>query len=462
MRYAPEKLKKIYDRSPVWIRDIFCTGYGILVNHRERSRLFHRYLAELRRSQSWGRERLDELQNQRLREMIRHCSENVSYYRKLFADHGINPSQIQTREDLKKLPLLTKKDILNNTEDLIADGYSIDELVPESSSGTTGKSLTTYWDRDDHIWSVAARYMVKERMGYREGEDWLAIMNGYKILPIDKAAPPYWIKDYFNKTVHLSAYHLSEETVVDYHRYLSRRSVKYIMGYASVIGLIARLMAERGLSLDINAVMISSEPYYDWQIESINRAFDCKIINSFGQAERVAMGGSCGQTMNIHMFDEIGIIEFAESEKHDHRRMVATGLVNHAMPLIRYDLGDISDFVREKCFCGTEHTTILPVSTKSEDFVITPEGKFISASLLTFPFKHPGGIIESQLIQTAPDRIRVNLNVSEDFDRDSEKKIEDDLRSILGDNFKIEFNYTDFIPRTGMGKFRFVISELKE
>jgi len=461
MRYTTDKLKKIYDISPIWIRNLFSTGYSFLKAKREKNRYFYRHLKELRESQTWSRQQLDELQNRKLRRMIRHCAENVPYYREKWAQHGINPSQIQTKEDLSKLPLISKEEILKNTDSLIADGYSREELLPESSSGTTGKPLTVYWDRNDYSWGVAARHIVMERMGYREGKDWAGVINGYKILPLTRDHPPYWIKSYYSRKIHFSAYHLSEDTIEDYHRYLKDKSIRYLIGYASLIGLVARLMADRGLTLEMNSVLLSSEPFYQWQIDSINRAFPCRIINYFGQAERIALGSSCGESMNIHLFDEIGITEFVESEKHTNRKMVATSLVNYAMPLIRYELGDISDFAERKCECGTEHTTILPVSTKSEDFVITPDGKFISASLLTFPFKHPEGIVESQIVQENPDRITVNLNVNKDYNRSDEKKIREEMKGIMGDQIEIDFNYPEYIPRTDSGKFRFVISNVK-
>lgn len=461
MRYVPDFIKRIYDFSPVWMRNIFSTGYGILKNRREKNRIFHERLAQLRESESWSREKLDQLQNRRLRKMILHCAENVTYYRELFEETGIDPSSIKTTEDLHKLPLLTKEYILENTSRLIADGYAGKRLIAESSSGTTGKPLSVYWDREDYAWTLAAREMIIERMGHRKGRDWLAIMNGYQILPLQRSKPPFWIKDYSNRTVHLSAYHISADTIDHYHRYLQENSIKYLMGYSSLIGLVATLMAEKGLTLEMNSVMLTSEPFYQWQLDAINRAFPCRIINSYGQAERVALGGSCGESMNIHLFDELGIIEFIDSEQHQNKSMVVTSLINYAMPLLRYHLGDISDFAGGDCGCGTEHTTIIPVSTKSEDFVITPERKFISASLLTFPFKHPEGIMESQLVQKKPDRITANLVVNSNYSRDYEERIREDLRSILGDSINIDFKYPDQIPRTAAGKFRFVISEVE-
>lgn len=461
MRYTPDFIKRIYDFSPVWVRDIFGTCYGFLKKKKEKDKLFRRYLTALRESESWNREKLEELQNSRLRKIIRHCSENVPYYRELFAENGIDPRSIRTRKDLEIIPLLSKEDILNNTDRMIAEGYSKKRLLAESSSGTTGKPLTVYWDKKDYTWSVAARHIVTERMGYREGQDWLAIMNGYQIIPRDRNKPPFWINDYYNRTTHFSAYHISARTVEEYHRYIKEKGIKYILGYSSVVGLIARLMADRGLILDIDSVMLSSEPFYEWQLDAIEKAFPSKIINSYGQAERVALGGSCGDTMNIHLFDELGIVEFIQSRKHQNRSMVATSLVNYAMPLIRYELGDISDFSESRCACGSAHTTILPVSTKSEDFVVTPEGKFISASLLTFPFKHPEGIVESQLVQREPEKLTVNLTVNQDYSRDYESRIRRNLISMLGENMDIGFNYMDHIPRTANGKFRFVISEVE-
>ncbi|MCK5559768.1 MAG: phenylacetate--CoA ligase family protein, partial [Thermoplasmata archaeon] len=70
-----------------------------------------KYLRELNQSQWWSRERLEELQNKRLKALIRHAYKNVPYYHKMFKQLRLLPIDIKTTKDLSKLPLLTKENI---------------------------------------------------------------------------------------------------------------------------------------------------------------------------------------------------------------------------------------------------------------------------------------------------------------------------------------------------------------
>ena len=77
----------------------------------------------LEKTQWLSKSEIEELQNKKLRALLRHAYDNVPYYRKVFNDHGIYPDDIKTRQDLPRIPILTKEIIRKNLPDLIAKNF---------------------------------------------------------------------------------------------------------------------------------------------------------------------------------------------------------------------------------------------------------------------------------------------------------------------------------------------------
>ncbi|MGD9706495.1 MAG: phenylacetate--CoA ligase family protein [Candidatus Delongbacteria bacterium] len=457
MRYVPDIVKRIYDNSPVWTRSYFSTGYSVLKSIKERNELFNKYSKELSESQWLSLDKLENLQNERLNKIIIHANETVPYYNKLFVDHGIIPSQIQSASDVSKIPFLTKKIIRENFNEMFSKKLSNFRI--ESTSGTTGTPLSVAINSESSIYSKALIDRGRKWMGYDFGKEWIAILNGYQILPLNKVQPPFWIKDFYNKLMHLSSYHIDDKNIKFYYQALTKQNIKFIQGYPSTVASLARLLIKNKLNIQMKGVWLSSEPIYDWQMNMIKSCFNCKIYSFYGQSEGVATAMSCGESMSMHFNMESSVSELAPND-YGQNVLIATSLTNYAMPLIRYQINDLTDYEENECLCGRKHKLIKPIKTKSEDFLLTPQGKIISASLLTFPFKNALGIEESQIVQKSVGLIELNVIKNDFFSNDIENKIVADLKSIIGNDMKIEVKIVNKITRTKNGKFRFVISEL--
>ena len=100
------------------------------------------------------------------------------------------------------------------------------------------------------------------------------------------------------------------------------------------------------------------------------------------------------------------------------------------------------------------------VTTKDEDIVVTPEGKLISSSVLTHPFKPLDAVLESQILQDELDLIRVKIVRRPDYTEDDSRHLVAALRERLGTAMRIELEFVENIPRTASGKYRWVISRV--
>lgn len=215
----------------------------------------------------------------------------------------------------------------------------------------------------------------------------------------------------------------------------------------------------------MKAVFTSSETLHDTQRQAIEAAFHAPIFDFYGHAERVIFAAECHVHDGKHLAEDFGFVEIVDDRgepvpEGEHGYLVGTSLHNRAMPMIRYRTGDVSRIIPGDCPCGRTHRRIVSVTTKAEDIVLTPDGRLISPSILTHPFKPFHGLRASQIIQESVDRIRVRLVPSESFDEPDREKLRLALEERLGPGMSIEFEIVDEIPREASGKFRWVISRI--
>jgi phenylacetate-CoA ligase len=198
----------------------------------------------------------------------------------------------------------------------------------------------------------------------------------------------------------------------------------------------------------------------------IEEAFQCQLFDFYGLAERVAFAGECEYHDGLHLSEEFGFVEIVDDNGRrvpDGTRgfVVGTSLHNRAMPMIRYRTSDVSSIRSTKCSCGRMLRLLEPITTKAEDIVVTPDGRFISPSVLTHPFKPLVGIAKSQIIQESLDHVRVKLVPAEGTVPDDQiELLREGLLERLGSQVSIDVELVGELPPEPSGKFRWVISRV--
>jgi phenylacetate-CoA ligase len=138
--------------------------------------------------------------------------------------------------------------------------------------------------------------------------------------------------------------------------------------------------------------------------------------------------------------------------------IVGTGLDNWAMPLIRYKVGDVAIPISKQCSCGRGYPLVERIVGRIEDYVVTPEGRYIGR--LDHVFKHDLHVVEAQLIQEELDLLLVRVVKDIGYSDKDTSEILHELRNRLGNSMRLEFEFVPRIPREPNGKFRFVVSRV--
>lgn len=459
-----QTLANIYKYSPTFVQNIGLSLYGLRIYLREYGKKFERSLDEFEKRQWLSAEDLRQFQNEHLNRLIAYCYLKVPYYRKIMDSSGLKPNDIKTVDDLQKLPVLTRDDVRLNADQLVASDIKRFQLTYGHTSGTTGSPLAIGWDRHACLVKNVVDWRQKKIADLSPG-DKIAFFFYREITPIEQKKPPFWRHNWTLNHIFFSIYHLSQKNLPEYIRKLVSFGPKAIEGYPSTIYIIARYMLDSNTSLPLKAVFATSEPLMPFQRETIEKAFDCRIFDFYGMSERVIFATECTAHNGLHINDDYGITEILSNDNRpvsvgEMGRIVATGLHNYAMPLIRYQTTDITSLQNKLCSCGRHFPLMENITARDVETITTKDGRYISWAILDGLCDHMTDISEFQFIQESRELITIKIVRYPNYSEKNTEYILQGMQRILGEGMKVEIEFVDSIPRTKSGKFRLVISKV--
>lgn len=458
---------KLYNACPVSFQNLMLTAYSTRLDRERYGGRFRDYQALMSKTERYSEGDLLDYQDEMLRKLVKHAYETVQHYRIVFDRLKLKPVDISTREDLIKLPVLTKQEIKANFKQFISSAFPPKSLKTGHTSGTTGAPLEICYDSA----TVWATYAVLDRhyrwAGSRLARDGdrIAVLRGNVIVPLDQKAPPFWRHNRFHNQLLLSSFHLSPEDLPLYLEAMLKFKAVVLDGYPSTLYVLAKFLRNIGQKFPLKAVVSSSETLYDFQRELIEDRFQCRVFDYYALAERVAFAAECEAHCGHHFAMEYGIVEILDKQNLPLAdgvpgRLVGTSLHNLAMPLIRYATDDVTAIKPISCSCGRAMKLMENVATKAEDTLTLRDGRLVSPSVLTHPFKPLKGVEASQIIQKDYDHIEVKIIRGKGYTDADTRSLKGALKERLGQDVSIELIFVDSLPRGDNGKFRWVVSEV--
>ena len=436
----------------------------VQLRHHHEERLYS-HLRLLEKSQWWERSELEQFQQKRLQALLKHAYENTAYYHRMFKKLELKPDDIKSIDDLQKLPILTKEHIRNNLNDLTAKNYSKEELIPSATSGSTGEPMRFFVDKERDAWNTAAALREWSWAGYNLG-DKVAYLWGAPQDLSNQAKLKARIYNLILRTIWLDAFNMTEKTLDEYVRILRRFKPKVIKACPSAIYLMAQYMEKRGID-DIRpkAILTSCEMLFDYQRESIERAFGCEVFDYYSGRDTTLQGGECPEHSGYHLAIENAVIEFVKDDEHvapgELGKIIITDLSNHAMPFIRYEIGDLGVPSDAICSCGRGLPLMKSIEGRTTDILRRADGGYISSPGLTDVVKDFKNIKQIQIIQKTKEHVTLKVVKGKKYtDRDSEL-LKAVMKKYLGDEMNIEISFVESIQLTRSGKYRFTISEVE-
>jgi phenylacetate-CoA ligase len=426
--------KGIYDRLPVWAQNIGVNVASARNYHDKYGADFHRFLAQLEANEKKSRDQLEAEQQRARRDLLAYAIAHVPFYR----EQKLSPD----RPD--EWPVLEKKTVAAAPAKFLSDEFDAGALMTINTSGTTGTPLTVRFAKQYHQMEMAFRWRHKAWAGCPFLSR-SAYVSGHPVVPATQLRPPFWRTDCVEKRLLCSSYHLTEANRPQYLAALAAYAPDFVHGYPSSV----YFLAQGDVTARPKAVFTASETLLDHQRPIIERAFGAKVFNWYGNTEFTCNIVECAAGY-LHVRPDYGVLELLGDGT-----MVVTGLNNRAMPFIRYKVGDRATAKPGTCACGCAFPLIERIEGRVEDYVRTPDGRFVGR--LDHLFKDAQHVREAQIVQTRLDEIVLRVVKDDGFD---EKPVLTEARQRLGDSMKIRFEYVNAIERTAAGKFCFIVSQL--
>ncbi len=373
-------------------------------------------------------------------------------------DHGIRIRDIKALDDIKLFPVLTKKDVLQAGDSIISSRYPRWMTRMGYTGGTTGTPMQLRRD----LFSIANEHAFVRRQWDWAGiglRDKCAYLTGRLVAKPDDKGSSLYAYDPIMKELILSTYHLSPETAKDYASVIKSYGAKAIVGYPSAVCLLARTCLLSGIDIKIKSTLTSSETLSKGMRDTVAKAFDCTVYDFYGSAERVCYIQTC-ERGRYHVIPEYGLTELVPVDTWDNGKckVVSTGFWNMAMPLIRYDTGDLVTRSDEPCPCGRSFQVVKSIEGRQADIVRTPSGREFGAAILTHLLYGAGNILESQIIQDALDHLTIKYVPSSEFSQKDVKAFEGLILQHLPGELKADLKQVKAVERTQSGKIRPVVS----
>jgi phenylacetate-CoA ligase len=399
------------------------------------------------RSRNLDPVRVEDLQRRRLRALVEHAFARVPLYRDRFARSGIRPGDLREAGDLARLPILTKSELRQRPlSDRIAQGTDLTRCIGRRTSGTSGEPLLVYRDRRSVILFHALTARALFMAGARPTDKLLAIGPMYypRNLPLQrlglgrvKTVPPPQLPELLARAI-------------------TEWQPDVLHAYGSVLKSLIAWRRSGGSIPHRPRVVVSSADLLD---ATTRRAVTAEIatepVEMYGSVEAGRIGGECLSRQGIHVFTDWLVPEFVEAgadEEGPLYRVIVTDLSNFAMPLIRYDQGDLVRLYPEPCACGMHQPRIRLVGARGRDVVRLPGGDVVSALLLTTPWVYMAGVDAFQIVQVLPDRVTVRL--LQDRAKRRDERIEAALRKTEArlPGVRVHVEFVDRIDPDASGK----------
>ena len=454
------RLETVYGVLPAWLQSTIFSLWGLRSRQQRFGGEFPELLAGLISSDFDDAEAISRRQTDAMRAVLTHAFSTVPHYRDLARRLSLAAADFQSLHELEKLPVLQKADVRQAPERFISGGMSQNRLLAGRTSGTTGTPLIVYQTQRALRFQWAIWWRHKARFGIRLGDPFLSF--GARIPALGNNSHQPWRENVAIRQTYLVSSLLTGRPLDRAIDMVRRREFVFFTGYPSAMYVLARAFVDRGIVLEHPPQMIftGSDALTPGFREVIEQAFAASVSDNFGSAEMCCNLSQC-PAGKYHVDHEFGIVEFLPIPGNADPsvcRLVCTGLVNYAMPMIRYDLGDNVLVGDGSCTCGRSSPTVEAVEGRTEDFIRTLDGRLISG--LNQVLEWLPGVHEAQVRQDELAAIDVLLVTSSAITETQESVLRREMRKRAGDALSVRVRRVDAIPRLPNGKFRAVVSTI--
>lgn len=366
----------------------------------------------------WSRDQIDRHRDQRLRMLLGYARERSPFHARRLRDLDASRASVA---DLASLPMMTKSDAQDEWDAIVTDrslsrawaerilaeqqwfSYTPADYQVFSSGGSSGVRGVYLWDWQLFVSIACLAWRTQAR-----AERGSPPASPMRLAVLEAGVPPHASTPLFDvptapgmETVVIAAGAPFDEVLAA----VAAARPTHLVGYASVIGRLARAALAGELECRPVRVSTNSEPLLDEDRTAIREAWHAPIHNLWGSTEIGVQAVGCGVGEGLHVCEDEVVLERVDDDgvpvgpDEPAARTLATGLANRTFPFIRYDLGDQVEWLPERCECGSAFARVADIGGRRDD-----DFQYGSIAVPASAFRHVLGtdprVSEYQVTQT--------------------------------------------------------------
>ncbi len=428
-------LKKANDNMPDWIKILGTPViHGALVNNP----IFKKQYRELMIWDQLSREEKEQRLFADVKKALIYAYEGSDYYRESFDSVRFNPYKMENIEDIKRLPILKKRDLIDNLDRIQVN--KCEDFYVTSTGGTTGEPVSIKLDKDSIYKEKAFIYHFWSRLGYDYKKSRTATFRGLEFNGKYKKYNPLY------NEIQLNPFLLNADTIDRYVDNINKFEAEFIHGYPSAIYSFCQLLenSNKKLKKSIKGVFFISENVYPFQREQVEHVLHCKTLSFYGNSERSVFAEQNDD--DSYTFHSL----YSFSEVLEDKRVICTGFLNRKMPLVRYDTDDSAK--------QTENGYLIR-SHRGHDYLIGKHMETISAAAINFHSEAMDHVLAYQFVQNEIGNVRLNIVAKKGKKLDIEA-VEKTVQKKVGQALSIHACEVGQIELSPKGKYRLIIQNI--
>lgn len=389
----------------------------------------------------------NKLSQDRLEKLLSHACRTTGFYK-----------SYSGTVELKKFPVIEKKTIKDNYDAFISTAYRRKTLATTTTSGSYGTPMLFYRTPEKKARHFAEIIAFNSLAGYE-----LGMKHAY--CTVFKKSP---IKVLLQNEVQLFTGKMDKIWLENSRHILKNDNIRFMVGYPSTLGV----LADYCMSKDDHAgcfklvgIVMTGETFDNSSREKVQHLFGCPVLSRYATLETGVLAHECGfggmHHLNLASY-QVELLDLNEDNPvkvGETGRVVVTDYYSHAMPLIRYDTGDLA-VLGINCSCGCKNHLFERIEGRRLETICNDRSEKVSPlKIINIISRTLTGIEQFQFIQCDRNRYNLKLCVQKNFAYDQIDLIIFALKELLGVRSNISVDYVTFIPPRPSGKRPIIVNK---
>ncbi len=422
------------------------------------------YLAQLEESQWWSRQRLEELQLQRLRLLLTHCYQHSQYFKKLWDKLGLRPVDVESLADFAHWPI-TSSDTMRDSAKEIRTSLPEKGCVRKRTGGSSGRPLEFSIDL-----AANERRIAGSHRGYAWAGATLGTRQTYLWgMPLGAGSHQHaWKDQLYNRYLYrrdfINSFDMHEKQAPSLVDRINGYRPQLIVAYTNPLYSLARDIEQQQLQVAApTALIVGAEKLHDYQRQMIERVFRAPVFETYGSREFSLIGAECERHLGLHLTQENLLVEIVDHDgmptpAGQEGDVVITDLFNKATPFVRYAIGDRGIAGFDSCPCGRGLPLLRKIAGRQLDVLITADGRRLAGEYFPHLLKEYSAVRQYQVVQRQRDLIELKYVVDRPWELESRETLRQTIQQSIGTSTKLLMLEVPSVSLTPAGKLRVVVS----